>query len=79
MRDPRNARLAQIIIQHSTRLEPGEAILIEAFDLQDGLVLDLVEEACRVGGVPLVQLRANPVTRQVLVSGSEAQRSTCSR
>jgi aminopeptidase len=73
MRDPRNARLAQVIIHHSTRLQPGEAILIEAFDLQDGLVLDLVEEACRAGGVPLVQLRANPVIRQVLVSGGEAQ------
>jgi aminopeptidase len=73
MRDPRNARLAQVIIHHSTRLEPGEAILIEAFDLQDGLVHDLVEEACRAGGIPLVHLRTNPVIRQVLVSGSEAQ------
>jgi aminopeptidase len=73
MRDPRNARLAQIIIHHSTRLQPGEAILIEAFDLQDGLVHDLVEEACRAGGLPLVYLRANPVIRQALVSGSEAQ------
>jgi aminopeptidase len=73
MRDPRNARLAQVIIHHSTRLQPGEAILIEAFDLQDGLVLDLVEEACRAGGLPLVSLRSNPVIRQVLVSGGEAQ------
>jgi aminopeptidase len=73
MRDPRNARLAQVIIHHSTRLQPGEAILIEAFDLQDGLVHDLVEEACRAGGLPLVYLRANPVIRQALVSGSEAQ------
>ena len=73
MRDPRNARLAQVIVHHSTRLQPGEAILIEAFDLQHGLVLDLVEEVCRAGGVPLVHLRANPVIRQVLVSGGEAQ------
>lgn len=73
MRDPRNARLAQVIVHHSTRLQPGEAILIEAFDLQDGLVHDLVEEVCRAGGIPLVQLRTNPVIRQVLVSGGEAQ------
>jgi len=73
MRDPRNARLAQIIIHHSTRLQPGEAILIESFDLQDGLVHDLVDEACRAGGNPLVYLRANPVIRNTLVRGNEAQ------
>jgi len=73
MRDPRDARLARVIIHHSTRLQPGEAILIEAFDLQDRLVLDLVDEACRAGGLPLVYLRSNPVIRQALVSGDEAQ------
>jgi len=73
MRDPRDARLAQVIIHHSTRLQPNEAILIEAFDHRAGLVHDLVEEACRAGGVPLVQLRANSLIRQLLVSGNEAQ------
>ena len=73
MRDPRNARLAQVVIHHSTRLQPGEAVLIEAFDLQDGLVHDLVEEAYRAGGIPLVALRSNPVIRQALVHGNEAQ------
>ena len=73
MRDPRNARLAQVIIHHSTRLQPGEAILIESFDVQDGLVIDLVEEACRAGGLPLVYLRTNAVIRQLLVAGNEAQ------
>jgi aminopeptidase len=73
MRDPRNARLAQVIIGHSTRLEPGESVLIESFDLRDGLVLDLVDEALRVGGLPLVYLRSNSVIRQLLRGGSEAQ------
>src|SRR3989442_12070903 len=43
MRDPRNARLAEVIVKHSTRLMPGEACLVEAFDVVDGLVLALVE------------------------------------
>ena len=43
MRDPRNARLADVIVHHSTALQPGEAVLIESFDVADGLVLDLVE------------------------------------
>ncbi len=73
MRDPRNARLAQVVIRHSTRLEPGEAILIEAFDLADGLVLDLVDEAYRAGGRPLVALRSNAVLRQQLAGAGEEQ------
>jgi aminopeptidase len=73
MRDPRDARLAHLIIHHSTRLQRGEAVLIEAFDLHDRLVLDLVEEATRVGGLPVVSLRSNAVIRQLLIGGNEAQ------
>ncbi len=73
MRDPRNARLAQVIIRHSTQLQPGETILIEAFDVRDGLVLDLVDEAYRAGGVPLVSLRGGAVNRQLLLGATEAQ------
>ena len=71
MRDPRNARLARVIVRHSTRLEPGEVVLIEAFDVADGLVHDIVEEAQRAGAIPLVSLRRNAVIRQMLKHGDE--------
>src|SRR5437867_7527641 len=61
MRDPRNAKLAQLIVNYSTRLAPGEAMLIESFDLADGLVLDLVDAAYAAQGIPLVFLRSNAV------------------
>ena len=48
MRDPRNAQLARVIVGHSTRLEPGEAVLIEAFDVSDGLVSDLIANTRKV-------------------------------
>ncbi len=73
MRDPRSARLARLIVQHSTQLEPGEVILIESFDVNHGLVLDLVDEAYRAGGVPLVFLRSNAVNRQLLRGATERQ------
>jgi aminopeptidase len=73
MRDPRNARLAQVIIRHSTRLQPGEAILIESFDLAEDLVLDLVEETHRAGGIPIVFLRSNALQRSLIANGGEAQ------
>ncbi len=73
MRDPRGAELAQLIVRHSTQLASGEAVLIEAFDVADGLVLDLVECVHAVGAIPLVYLRSNAVIRSQLVRASEAQ------
>src|SRR5262249_53671042 len=66
MRDPRNARLAEVIVRHSTQLQSGEAVFIESFDVQDGLVLDLIEAAQKVGAIPLVALRNNAVQRALL-------------
>jgi len=73
MRDPRNARLAEVIVGHSTLLKAGEAMLIESFDLAGGLVLDLVEAVQRVGGIPIVELRDHAVNRALVAGGGEAQ------
>ncbi len=73
MRDPRGARLARLIVEHSVRLAPGEAVLIEAYDLADGLVLDLVEAAQAAGALPLVHLRSNAVLRAQLLRATEPQ------
>lgn len=73
MRDPRNARLAQVIVGHSTGLQPGEVVLIESFDVADGLVLDLVDAAQQAGAIPLVFLRNNAVQRALMRGGTAAQ------
>ncbi len=73
MRDTRNARLAEVIVKHSTRLQPGEACLVEAFDVADGLVLDLVEAIHTAQAIPLVYLRSNAVNRALMRSATERQ------
>jgi len=73
MRDPRNARLAQVIVHHSLRLQAGEAVLVESFDVAGELVLDLIEEVQRVRAIPVVALRSNAVHRSLLRVGNEAQ------
>ena len=67
MRDPRGPRLAEVIVRHSIRLAPGESVLIESYDLADGLVLDLIEAVQAAGALPLVHLRSNAVIRSSLV------------
>lgn len=73
MRDPRTRQLARLIVNHSCELKAGEAVLIEAFDLADGLVLDLIEEAHAVGAHPVVSVRSNAVIRAQLLRATEAQ------
>ena len=46
MHDPRIDTLADLLLDHSCRIEKGEKVLIEAFDLPDpSLVCALVEGA----------------------------------
>jgi aminopeptidase len=73
MRDPRTRSLAQLIVNHSCRLQSGEAVLIESFDLTNGLVLDLIEETHAVGAIPIVSLRDQAVLRTQLLNATEAQ------
>jgi aminopeptidase len=71
MRDPRGARLADVIVRHSTELAPGEAVLIESFDVPDGLVLDLIEAVHRAEALPVVSMRRQAITRAQLLGASE--------
>jgi aminopeptidase len=73
MRDPRGARLARLIVQHSTNLQPGEAVLIESFDVADGLVLDLIDAAHDAGALPIVSVRSNAVIRGQIARAGAAQ------
>lgn len=73
MSDPRRAELAKLLVRHSCALKPGETVLIEAFDLHDGLVSDIVEEAFAAGALPLVYLRRSSILRQMLTRGDAAQ------
>ncbi len=72
MPDPRSQKLAELIVRHSLELATGEAVLIEAFDVTDGLVLDLIDAVAAAGGLPLVAMRSNAVIRAQLRNASRA-------
>src|SRR5512135_287807 len=74
MPDPRWEALAEILIHHSTRLETGETLLIECFDLDDTtLPRLLVQKAARKGALPLVELKDTRILRELVKNGSEGQ------
>ncbi|MCA9248177.1 MAG: aminopeptidase [Planctomycetales bacterium] len=71
MHDARIDRLADILIDHSCRLAPGEKVLIEAFDLPEtNLVVRLVELASARGAQPFVSWKSNEVLRALYRSGT---------
>ncbi len=71
MNDPRYATLATIIVRHSCRLQAGEHMLIEAFDIPAEMVIALVEEAKRAGGHPHVAERSTRIMRALQDEAAE--------
>ncbi|MFO0957045.1 MAG: aminopeptidase [Isosphaeraceae bacterium] len=74
MTDPRWDQLAEILIRHSTRLEPGETLLVECFDLEDdALPRLLVQKAAALGAYPLVETKSTRILRELVRNASEPQ------
>ena len=71
MRDPRLTQLADILINHSLKLQKGEVIYIETFDTPDEMMEALLEKAYAAGGVPLVSQKSWRVLRKFFMEASE--------
>lgn len=71
MNDPRITRLAELLINHSTRLQKGEHLLIEAFDIPEEMVIALVREARKAGGHPHVAIRNGRIMRALNADASD--------
>ncbi|MDP7029099.1 MAG: aminopeptidase [Phycisphaerales bacterium] len=65
--------LADLLTGHSTAVEPGEHLLIEAFDVPEAMVVELVRSCRRRGAHPHVAIRSNRVMRALVEQGDDAQ------
>ncbi len=78
MHDPRIDKLANLLLDHSCTLQPGEKILIEAFDLpEQNLVCALVEGAAARGAIPVVEVKSVTVQRSLYQSATEESMKLC--
>lgn len=72
MHDPRIDQLATILLDHSCRLQRGEKVLIESFDLPEPqLICALIEGAAQRGAIPLVSTKNNAVLRALYRTATE--------
>ncbi|MBJ7348487.1 MAG: aminopeptidase, partial [Thermoleophilaceae bacterium] len=56
MKDPRVTALAQILVNYSTRVQPGETCVIQSEIVAAPLVQAVYEEVLIAGGLPIVQM-----------------------
>jgi len=71
MYDPRMRKLADVLIDHSVKLQKGETVYIEAFDIPSEMVEVLLDKIYEVGGVPMVALRSAKVLRKMLMGADQ--------
>lgn len=76
MVDPRLTKLADVLVNYSTKVQKGENVLIEAFGIDTPLVKEIVKAVHKAGGRPYVNLRDHSVIRQLLLEGTEEQFAT---
>jgi len=76
MYDPRLRQLADVLIDHSTKLKKGETIYIETFDIPVEMVETLVQKVYEVGGIPIVSQKFAKVLRKLYMDADEATMKT---
>ena len=76
MKDPRHAKLAHLLVNHSTRVNAGDKVLIEAFDIPGEFTTELIRAVADAGGVPFCSTYQQQVTRALLNGASEEQMKT---
>jgi aminopeptidase len=71
--DARLARLADVLVGYSTRVKPGDLVLISSTTLAGDLVRAVYERVLAAGGHPVTRLAVEGISESLLELGSEAQ------
>ncbi|HZT44196.1 MAG TPA: aminopeptidase [Chthonomonadaceae bacterium] len=79
MKDPRYTRLADTLVQHSLQVQPGDKVLVEAFDIPPDFTTELIQRIAQAGGLPLVSTYQQPVLRALYSAATEEQMRTIGR
>jgi aminopeptidase len=76
MKDPRYTRLAELLVNHSIKVQTGDKVLIEAFDIPTDFTTELIRIIAKTGGLPLVSTYHQAVLRALYSAATEEQMKT---
>lgn len=73
MSDPRLRRLAEVLVEYSTEIGPGDSAVIESHGLASPLIRELYAATLRAGGHPQANISLDEAEEALLHEGSDAQ------
>lgn len=73
MHDPRFDKLAKLLVGYSTKLQNGDRVLIDAFDIPAEMTVALVRATRELGAQPFVQVHQARVSREMAIGATEDQ------
>ena len=73
MKDPRYAKLARLLVEHSTKVTPGDNVLIEAYDVPTDFTAELIRCVAEHGGRPIVSTYHVAVLSALYSAATEEQ------
>lgn len=73
MAETRYQRLADVLVGYSCGVEAGDNVLVEAVDIPQVFLHELIARIAAAGGRPFIQLRSQAVLRSLLLGGTEEQ------
>lgn len=73
MKDARYRQLADLLTCHSTQLKKGESVLIDAFDVPEEMVGELISSVKACGAYPFVSIKQGKVLRALYAGATEKQ------
>ncbi|MBW6458734.1 MAG: aminopeptidase [FCB group bacterium] len=73
MYDPREKKLAELLVNYSCNVRKGENVLIEAFDIPESFVLLLIRAVRSRGGNPFVTVKSNLIQRELYKNANDEQ------
>lgn len=79
MQEPRLDRLAQQLVIYSTKIQPGERVLIDVFDVPSEVPIAILKAVREAGGLPFIQINQSAVSRELALGATEGQYDTLAK
>ena len=73
MHDPRLLKLADVIVQHCTSVQPGDLVRISGSPLTEPLISILYKKVLEAGGHPMVSMAPENCAELLLAHGTDDQ------
>lgn len=73
MRDPRLTKLAEVLVNYSVGVKPGQLVRLSGPPVAQPLILELYRETVKAGGNPMVRMAPEELAEILLKNGADEQ------